>query len=65
MHEFQADEFAFKMGRANELKEGLKRLFKENLSDMDPDPVYSAFKHSHPTLLERLRFLDFLKEKKE
>lgn len=63
--EYQADEFAFNMGRGDQLQSGLKKLFKENLADVDPDPVYAAFNYSHPTLLERIRFLKTLEEKKK
>ncbi|MEY3024407.1 MAG: hypothetical protein RJA16_1233, partial [Planctomycetota bacterium] len=30
---------------------------EENLSNPAPHPWYSAFYYSHPTLLERVRFL--------
>ena len=45
------------------LKSGLKQLFEKNLSDMDPDPLYSAVNHSHPTFIERAQELDRLKQK--
>lgn len=61
--EFQADEFAHSLGLSNDLKTGLMKLFEENLGDMDPDPLYSQFNHSHPTLLERLRAMDALDSK--
>lgn len=64
-YEFQADEFAYKMGRGKELQEGLKKIVKENKADLDPDPVYSAFRHSHPTLVERVRFISELERKKD
>jgi STE24 endopeptidase len=36
----------------------LKKLFEKNLSDMDPDPLYSLVNNSHPTLIERVRALN-------
>ena len=30
---------------------------------MDPDPLYSAVNHSHPTFIERAQELDRLKQK--
>jgi STE24 endopeptidase len=56
LKEFQADAFAKKLGYATNLKSGLIKLQKDNLSDMNPDPLYSAYHHSHPTLLERYHF---------
>lgn len=55
--EYEADLYAFKMGRGQHLQEGLKKLFKENSSDMDPDPVYCVFTHSHPTLMQRIKYI--------
>ncbi|HEY3320766.1 MAG TPA: M48 family metallopeptidase [Planctomycetota bacterium] len=39
------------------MSSALLNLYKENLSTADPHPAYSAWHYSHPTLLERLRFL--------
>ncbi|KAJ3308973.1 CAAX prenyl protease 1 [Boothiomyces sp. JEL0838] len=55
--EFQADAFAKKLGRANDLKSGLIKLQIENLSNMNPDPLYSVWHHSHPPLVQRLAAL--------
>jgi len=56
--EFQADEFAQKLGYGTELQGGLITLQKENKGTMIPDPIYSAYHHSHPPLLERLRAVE-------
>ena len=61
--EYEADAFAFQLGYGDLLKSGLKKLFEKNLSDMDPDPLYSAVNHSHPTFIERAQELDRLKQK--
>ncbi|KAJ3259300.1 CAAX prenyl protease 1 [Boothiomyces macroporosus] len=55
--EFQADAFAKKLGHANDLKSGLIKLQIENLSNMNPDPLYSVWHHSHPPLVQRLAAL--------
>jgi len=53
-HEYEADAFARDaMGTAQPLSEALRKLHKENLSNLTPHPLYSAFHYSHPTLLER------------
>jgi len=55
--EFQADEFAAKLGRADDLKTSLIKLNNDNLSFPIYDWLYSAWNHSHPPLLERLEAL--------
>jgi len=53
-HEYEADAFARDaMGTPEPLVEALRKLHKENLSNLSPHPLYSAFHYSHPTLLER------------
>lgn len=52
--EYQADAFAKDQGMAEELGEALVGISVSNLSNMSPDPLYSAWNYSHPTLLERL-----------
>lgn len=53
-HEYQADAFAKKMmnGGAS-LLAALRKLSRENLSNLTPHPVFSTFYYSHPTLAER------------
>ncbi|ORY30494.1 putative zinc metalloprotease [Rhizoclosmatium globosum] len=53
-HEFDADQFAKKLGYGEPLKSGLIKLGKKNLKNLNPDPVYSAFNIVHPPLAERL-----------
>jgi len=55
--EFQADEFAGKLGRAPALKNALIKLNNDNLSFPVYDWLYSAWNHSHPPLLERIAAL--------
>lgn len=56
--EFQADEFAKKMQKAEYLKAALIKLSKDNLSFPLSDWLYSTWHFSHPPLIERLRALD-------
>merc|ERR1712113_1058645 len=55
MNEYQADDFAVKMKRTKDLGTGLSTLCIENLGDLNPDPLYAWFHHSHPSLVERLQ----------
>ena len=53
-HEYEADAFAKNaMNESDSLKNALRKLYKENLSNLLPHPFYSAFYYSHPTLVER------------
>jgi STE24 endopeptidase len=53
-HEYEADAFARNaMQSAEPLVRALRKLHKENLSNLTPHPLYSRFHYSHPTLLER------------
>ncbi|MDQ8193848.1 M48 family metallopeptidase [Coraliomargarita sp. SDUM461004] len=53
-HEYEADAFARDaMGSDQPLSKALRKLHKENLSNLTPHPVYSSFHYSHPTLVER------------
>ncbi len=54
-HEYEADAFAKKAldGDPQPLIGALRKLSKENLSNLTPAPLYSAFYYSHPTLFER------------
>lgn len=56
--EYQADEFAKKMGYAQDLKGALVKLNSDNLGFPVYDELYSKFNHSHPTLIHRLKALD-------
>ena len=60
-HEYEADAFARDaMGGSAPLSRSLRKLHKENLSNLTPHPFYSTFYYSHPTLLEREASMDKL-----
>ena len=52
--EFQADAYSASLGHGENLKKALVKLLKNNLSDVNPDPLYSLYHYSHPPLVERL-----------
>jgi len=53
-NEFQADNFAKDKYEADSLISSLKKLSKNNLSNLTPHPVYVFFHYSHPPLLQRI-----------
>ncbi|GAB4325562.1 MAG: M48 family metallopeptidase [Bacteroidales bacterium] len=57
-NEFAADRFAALNAGAASLKEALKKLSVNHLSNLTPHPAYVFFYYSHPPLLERLKALD-------
>lgn len=50
--EYQADEYA--ASRGLKLEEALLKISTENKSEVEPEPLYSAFSDSHPTLYQRV-----------
>ena len=52
-NEYAADNFAASFGLANDLINGLKKLSKNNLSNLNPHPAYVFFHYSHPTLITK------------
>lgn len=56
-NEFEADAFASKHAKAEDLIQALIKLFKENASFLVPDEIYSKFYYSHPPALERVKEL--------
>ncbi|MDR1666291.1 MAG: M48 family metallopeptidase [Bacteroidales bacterium] len=57
-HEYQADAFSARLGMAQELTNALKKLSRNNLSNLTPHPAYVFFHYSHPTLLQRIRAMN-------
>lgn len=57
-NEFQADAFAKKLGHSVNLKSALIKLNEDNLGFPVYDPIYSAWHHSHPPILERISALE-------
>ncbi|KJZ75004.1 hypothetical protein HIM_05490 [Hirsutella minnesotensis 3608] len=57
--EFEADDFAKRLGFRSELAASLIKLHAQNLSTMDADWMYASYHFSHPHLSERLKALDW------
>lgn len=53
-HEFEADAYAARHSDANDLASALTKLQRDNAATLTPDPLYSAFNHSHPTIAQRI-----------
>jgi len=64
-NEFQADSFAYEMGRGQDMMLALKAINKENKGELNPDSWYSWYHFSHPPLTERLAAIEDLEKKKE
>ncbi|KAG0746123.1 hypothetical protein G6F57_002971 [Rhizopus arrhizus] len=56
-NEYEADAYALKLGYASTLRSALIKLSIKNLGGFNVDPLYSAWNHSHPSLVERLNAL--------
>jgi STE24 endopeptidase len=62
--EREADEFAYALtGTVAPLCSALKRLAKDNLSNLHPHPLYAWFYYSHPPLTERIAYLQDMERK--
>ena len=61
--EYRADEQAFKEGYGEQLITALKKLSRENFSNLNPDRLVVLLKYSHPTLLQRYRHIKELESK--
>ena len=63
--EREADRMAFELtGTAKPMINALKRLAKDNLSNLHPHPWYAWFYYSHPPLVERIEYLQTMDYKK-
>jgi STE24 endopeptidase len=56
-HEFEADAFAARHARAEDLVNALVKLYQDNASTLTPDPLHSAFYDSHPPAAVRIERL--------
>ena len=62
--EFQADAYAAANSSGAALISGLVKMYKDNASTLTPDPLYSAFHHSHPPASVRIAHLSSIIDKK-
>ena len=56
-NEFEADAYASSFNLGKHLISGLKKLTRNNLSNLTPHPAYVFFHYSHPTLLQRINHI--------
>ncbi len=59
-HEFEADAYAARQARADDLVAALVKLYRDNASTLTPDPLYSRFYDSHPPAAVRVARLQSL-----
>jgi STE24 endopeptidase len=58
-HEFEADHFAVETtGQPQPMIDALKKLARENLTNLAPHPLEVALHHSHPPVLKRIEVLN-------
>lgn len=58
-NEFEADAYAADVtGHPEDLVSGLKKLSKDNLSNLTPHPFFVFMNYSHPPMLERIAALE-------
>jgi STE24 endopeptidase len=56
-HEFEADAYAASVASRDDLVTALTKLYKDNANTLTPDPIYSAYHHSHPPAMIRIAHL--------
>lgn len=57
-YEREADEFSWKLlGSKEAIVNALKRLGVDNLSNLNPHPIFAWFYYSHPPLMERINYI--------
>lgn len=56
-HEFEADAYAAEVSNRDDLIAALTKLYKDNANTLTPDPLYSAYHHSHPPAMIRIAHL--------
>ncbi len=62
--EYRADAHAVKEGCGEALISALKKLSRQNYSDLAPSPVLVALTYSHPTLSQRIEAIRALEQDK-
>lgn len=54
-YEYEADEYASTTYRKEPMVQALKKLSKDNLSNLTPHPFYVFLNYSHPPVLQRIK----------
>ncbi|MBO4717542.1 MAG: M48 family metalloprotease, partial [Spirochaetales bacterium] len=63
--EYRADRQAVSEGYGDSLVSALKKLARQNFSDLAPSPVVVKLEYSHPTLSQRIDAINAAKKNKE
>jgi len=61
-NEYSADQYATENYNGEYLQKALINLSVDSLSNLTPHPLYVFFNYSHPTLLQRTKFIEKLKQ---
>ena len=56
--ERRADTFAARCGLGQPLMDALKRLSRDNLTDLNPHPFLATIGYSHPAVGERVQVIE-------
>jgi STE24 endopeptidase len=59
--EYKADYFSAKLTDKSHISSALIKLFKENLSNLNPHPLYVLLNYNHPEATKRLKRIDEIK----
>ena len=57
-NEYEADEYAVKNFKKGPMEDALRKLYKDNLTNITPHPVYEFLNYSHPSISKRLKAID-------
>jgi len=60
-NEYEADEYAVKNFNKKPMLDALKRLSKDNLTNLTPHPLYEFLNYSHPSISKRLYSIEKIK----
>ena len=63
--EYAADKFAADNGYGEALSSGLKKLAKNSYANLSPHPIVVALTYSHPTISQRVEYIEKCMKKKE
>ena len=57
-NEYEADNFAISTFKKSPLVSALKKLSRDNLTNLTPHPLFEFINYSHPSLSKRLRSIE-------
>ena len=63
-YEYRADRMAAELGYGDAMVSVLKKLARDNFSDLNPHPVIVALEHNHPTVSARIEAIGKVEKKR-